>query len=57
VLYPGYDLRAITAEAYDVAYNLQGKFNNFVNFGGHPFLPVANPAVSPQAKTPGGGKK
>jgi hypothetical protein len=56
-LYPGYDLTIVSAEAFDATYRPLGKFNNFLNFGGHPFLPIANPAVAPQAKTPGAGKK
>lgn len=33
------------------------KFNNFLNFGGHPFLPTSNPSMFRVSKNIGGGKK
>lgn len=35
------------------------KFNNFLNFGGHPFLPAGNPSAvrPPSGSSTGGGKK
>ena len=47
VLYPGCDQTVTTC---------QSKFGNFLNFGGHPFLPIANPSVIVQPAT-GSGKK
>ena len=38
-LYPGCDLTYPTC---------QGKFNNYANFGGHPFMPFANPTYIAQ---------
>lgn len=47
-LYPGCDGAAATCS---------GKFANFVNFGGHPFLPAANPSLVKMSSNLGGGKK
>lgn len=48
-LYPGCDLTAATCKS--------AKFNNYLNFFGHPFIPVANPSMSQGGKPSGGGKK
>lgn len=47
-LYPGCDLTAATCKA---------KFNNYLNFFGHPYIPIANPTMSQAGKPSGGGKK
>jgi hypothetical protein len=47
VLYPGCDQTVATC---------QTKYNNFLNFGGHPFIPIANPSAITQTTT-GSGKK
>lgn len=48
VLYPGCDLMAATCKA---------KFDNYVNFLGHPFMPIANPSLTQSGQPSGGGKK
>jgi uncharacterized phage protein (TIGR02218 family) len=48
VLFPGCDLRAETC---------QDKFDNYLNYGGHPFLPAANPSLIKLAQPVAGGKK
>lgn len=45
VLYPGCDGRPETCRAYHAQTNPEGKFNNYLNFGGHPFVPTANPSL------------
>jgi hypothetical protein len=58
VLYPGCDGIYTTCKAYDAANNPTGKFDNFPNFGGEPFTPVANPSVTGQKNLGvSGGKK
>ena len=47
-LYPGCDGSKATCTA---------KFSNFVNFGGHPFLPPTNPSLIKVSQNLGGGKK
>jgi len=47
-LWPGCDLRAETCQA---------KFDNYLNFGGHPFLPAANPSLVKLSQPVAGGKK
>jgi len=48
VIYPGCDLGFDTCKA---------KFANGLNFGGHPFMPVANPTLALNQSTGGAGKK
>jgi hypothetical protein len=48
VLYPGCDGARTTCS---------GKFANFSNFGGHPFLPASNPSLVKLSQNLGGGKK
>jgi hypothetical protein len=48
VLYPGCDGTSDTCGA---------KFNNFLNFGGHPFMPLANPSIIKPPTGQGAGKK
>lgn len=57
-LYPGCDGLFTTCKAYDAVTNPTGKFNNYVNFGGEPFTPIANPSTSgqPNLGTQGGKK-
>lgn len=57
VLYPGCDLRMESCKAYNGSTNPQGKFDNFANFGGFPFIPVANPSLVKLSKAVAGGKK
>ena len=57
VLYPGCDGRDVTCKAHHAATNPQGKFDNWLNFGGHPFVPVANPSLVKVSESVGGGKK
>lgn len=57
VLVPGCDRRWETCGAYHGTTNTTGKFNNRVNFGGHPFVPIGNPSLVKLAKSGGGGKK
>jgi len=47
-LWPGCDLRAETC---------QDKFDNYLNYGGHPFLPAANPSLIKLSQPVAGGKK
>jgi uncharacterized phage protein (TIGR02218 family) len=47
-LFPGCDGAASTCSS---------KFANFVNFGGHPFIPAANPSMVKMSSNLGGGKK
>jgi hypothetical protein len=47
-IYPGCDGLYTTCKAYDASTNPTGKFNNYVNFGGEPFTPIANPSTSGQ---------
>jgi len=47
-LFPGCDLRSGTCSA---------KFGNFLNFGGHPFVPLANPSLVKLSSGLAGGKK
>lgn len=56
-LYPGCDGRMETCKAYAATTNAEGKFNNFVNFGGHPFVPSQNPSLLKVSKNLAGGKK
>lgn len=48
VLYPGCNGSKDTCTS---------KFNNFLNFGGHPFMPPANPSLIKVSQNVGGGKK
>lgn len=48
ILYPGCDLQRLTC--------IQ-KFNNYLNFIGHPYLPLANPSLVKRDQTSAGGKK
>lgn len=48
VIYPGCDGSRTTCA---------DKFANFVNFGGHPYLPPANPSLVKLSQNLGGGKK
>lgn len=48
VLYPGCDGSRTTCA---------DKFANFVNFGGHPYLPPSNPSLVKLSQNLGGGKK
>lgn len=57
VLYPGCDGRWETCGAYHATNNPAGRFNNRVNFGGHPFMPIANPSLVKVSESVGGGKK
>jgi hypothetical protein len=52
VLFPGCDLTKETC-----GYGGFGKFNNYPNFLGHPFLPIANPSVAAGTQPNGGAKK
>lgn len=56
-LYPGCDGRRQTCQAYNVTTNPAGKFNDYPNFGGHPFMPVGNPTFVRVKNPSGGGKK
>lgn len=47
---PGCDGAAGTCKAYASPSNVRGKFDNFSNFGGFPFLPDANPSFTPRKK-------
>jgi hypothetical protein len=57
VLYPGCDGRWATCGAYHATNNPQGRYDNRLNFGGHPFMPVANPSLVKVSEAVGGGKK
>lgn len=48
ILYPGCDLQWATCKA---------KFNNKLNFIGHPHMPHSNPSAVRRSRNPGGGKK
>lgn len=48
ILYPGCDLTAATCAV---------KFDNYLNFFGHPFMPVGNPSLVKRNQSSGGGKK
>ena len=48
VLYPGCDLSASTCA---------DKFGNYLNFGGHPLMPIANPSMVRPSQSNAGGKK
>lgn len=52
--YPGCDGDWRTCQAFEASLNPTGKFNNRVNFGGTPFLPIANPSSPVKTDT---GKK
>ena len=45
-LYPGCDGIYTTCQAFDSVNNPTGKFNNYPNFGGQPFTPIANPSTA-----------
>lgn len=47
-LYAGYDMQSSTAI---------NKFNNYINFGGFPFMPIGNPTVLRITQPTGSGKK
>lgn len=55
--WPGCDGRRQTCQAYHATNNPAGKFNNYLNFGGHPFRPVANPSLVRVSSELSGGKK
>jgi hypothetical protein len=55
-LWPGCDGRRETCRAY-ASTNPTGKFNNYDNFGGHPFVPLANPVLVKLNAAHSGGKK
>lgn len=57
VIYPGCDLTMEACKGYDATRNAGGKFDNFVNFGGHPWMPIANPTLATSKARSGGGKK
>jgi hypothetical protein len=57
VLYPGCDGRAVTCRAYNAERNPEGKFDNYLNFGGHPFVPAGNPSIVRKAKAGAASKK
>lgn len=57
VLHPGCDGRFETCGVYHVTDNPEGKFDNRLNFGGHPFVPVANPSLVKVSEAVSGGKK
>lgn len=48
---PGCDGAAGTCKAYSSPSNIRGKFDNFSNFGGFPFLPDTNPSFTPRKKS------
>lgn len=56
-LYPGCDGRMETCRAYNGSTNPEGKFDNWANFGGFPFVPAANPSLIRVSQQVGGGKK
>lgn len=57
VLYPGCDLKRETCKAYNAGTNPTGKFNNYANFGGFPFIPSSNPSLVKLSNSVAGGKK
>jgi hypothetical protein len=56
-LYPGCDQLHTTCQAYDAVHNPTGKFDNYLNFGGHPFTPAGNPTLVKRSSPSSGGKK
>ena len=48
---PGCDGRRETCKAYNASTNPQGKFNNYNQFGGFPFVPSSNPSFTPPKRT------
>jgi hypothetical protein len=56
-LFPGCDGRWESCGAHDYGGNPDGKFNNRLNFGGHPYMPVGNPSLVKVSASVGGGKK
>lgn len=48
---PGCDGRPETCQAYHATNNPTGKFDNWVRFGGFPFVPTSNPSFSPPKRT------
>ena len=52
-----FDGRFETCQAWHATNNPSGKFGNRLNFGGHPFVPVANPSLVKVSEAVGGGKK
>jgi hypothetical protein len=56
-LFPGCDGTKESCRAYDANSNPLGKFDNYDNFGGHPFVPVGNPTVVKSSPAGGGSKK
>jgi hypothetical protein len=46
--FPSCDGRAVTCKAYDANTNPEGKFNNYLNFGGDPLTPAGNPSKKGQ---------
>lgn len=55
-LFPGCDGRWETCGPRATE-NLEGKYNNRLNFGGHPFVPAANPSLVKVSTAVAGGKK
>jgi uncharacterized phage protein (TIGR02218 family) len=51
VIVPGCDGRRETCQAYHVTNSSQGKFNNYAQFGGAPYVPAKNPAFTPPKRT------
>ena len=56
-LYPGCDGRWESCGPYHATDNPAGKFDNRLNFGGHPFMPIANPSLVKVSTAVAGGKK
>jgi hypothetical protein len=57
-LLPGCDGAHTTCRAYHATTNPTGKFNNFTNYGGFPWFPLANPTfASVRNPAPAAGKK
>jgi len=54
---PGCDGRSATCRAWNATTNPEGKFDNFLRFGGFPEIPATNPIVQPIGTPTGGGKK
>jgi len=48
---PGCDGMSETCRAYNAGTNPKGKFNNFANFLGFPFVPQKNPSFTPPKRT------
>jgi hypothetical protein len=48
---PGCDGRRETCQGYGVTLNPEGKFNNYPQFLGMPFVPAKNPAFTPPKRT------